>query len=139
MWRFGSLARRKALVLLALGIALGAAIWLFSPWLTGKVEPWDAEELVWSLAPIWPLSWLAVAVLGGLTGHVRGICLPLGYALGQMLVTIESVLMGPFGALGWIFIGIYAAVAIVIALGLIGATTLLKYLWRTHGAKVDHA
>ncbi len=115
-------SKQKALILLALGVLSGIAIWWFSPWLTGKVEPWDAD------APIWPLSWLLVAVLGGLSGHVRGIGLPLGYALGQMLVTIKSVFIGEFGALGWLFIGGYASVAIVVTLALIGATALVKRL-----------
>lgn len=132
-------AVRKALALLALGIVLGVAIWVFSPWLTGKVEPWDADEPIWSLAPIWPLSWLVVAILGGLIGHVRGVCLPLGYALGQILVTIQSVFLGPFGALGWIFIGSYAAFAVIVTLALVGVTALLKYLWRTRNTKVDNA
>jgi len=103
---------------------MGATIWIFSPWLTGKIEPWDADQ------PIWALSWLVVAILGGLPGHVRGVCLPLGYALGQMLVTIKSVFVGQFGALGWIFIGTYAAVAVAVTLALAGVTALLKYLWR---------
>jgi len=117
-------AIRKALAWLTLGIMMGAAIWIFSPWLTGKIEPWDADQ------PIWTLSWLVVAILGGLIGHVRGVCLPLGYALGQMLVTIKSVFVGQFGALGWIFIGTYAAVAVAVTLALVGVTALLKYLWR---------
>jgi hypothetical protein len=122
--------RRKALALLALGMLLGVTIWLFSPWVTGKSEPWDAD------APIWSLSWLAVATLGGLTGHVRGVCLPLGYALGQMLVTVKSAFVGEFGTLGWMFIGGYAAVAIVITLVLIGATAVvmrLRRAWQTRG------
>jgi hypothetical protein len=127
------MAIRKALVLLALGVALGVGIWVFSPWLTGKDEPWDADQ------PIWLLSWLVVAVLGGMTSHIRGICLPLGYALGQMLVTIQSVFLGPFGALGWIFIGSYAAVAVVITLALVGVTALLKYLWRMRRTKAGDA
>ena len=119
---------RKALVLLALGMLLGVAIWLFSPWVTGKSEPWDAD------APIWSLSWLLVAALGGLTGHVRGACLPLGYALGQMLITVKSVFLGEFGALGWMFIGGYAAVAITVTLALVGVTALVTRLrrgWQT--------
>lgn len=114
--------KRKALVLLALGVLLGVAVWLFSPWLTGKVEPWDADT------PIWPLSWLLVAILGGLVGHVRGVCLPLGYALGQMLATIQSPFIGQFGALGWLFIGGYAAVAAVVTLAFIAVAALLAYL-----------
>ena len=113
--------------LLALGVLLGAAIWVFSPWLTGKIEPWDADR------PIWPLSWLVIAFLGGLTGRISGVCLPLGYALGQALVTIKSVFAGQFGALGWMFIGGYAAVAAAATVVLAGAIMLVKYLWRRRG------
>jgi hypothetical protein len=131
--RFGMNPSRKALSWLALGVALGVAVWVLSPWLTGKIEPWDAD------VPVWSLSWLVVAVLGGLTGHVRGACLPLGYALGQMLVTIQSVFIGQFGALGWMFIGGYAAVAVLVTLTLVGVTAILKRLWRRRGAKADAA
>lgn len=118
---------RKALALLALGMLLGAAIWLLSPSVTGKSEPWDAD------APVWSLSWLLVATLGGLTGHVRGACLPLGYALGQMLITVKSVFVGEFGALGWMFIGGYAAGAIVVTLVLVGVTTVVGRAWQARG------
>jgi len=77
-----------------------------------------------------------MAVLGGLVGHVRGVCLPLGYALGQMLVTIQSLFVGEFGALGWLFIGGYAAVATLATLPLTGATALFKRHWHIHDSKV---
>ena len=120
------ISQLTAPVLLAIGILAGIAIWVCSPWLTGTIEPWDAE------APIWMLSWFLVASIGGLVGHVRGVCLPLGYALGQMLITIQSVFDGEFGALGWLFIGGYAAVAIFVTLSLIGVTALLKKIRRAH-------
>ncbi len=113
-----------------IGVFLGMAIWFFSPWLTGKVEPWDSD------APIWSLSWLVVALFGGVTGHVCGVCLPIGYALGRMLVTIRSVFFGPFGALGWLFIAGYAMAAVIVTLALVGATTTLKWAWRTRSGKV---
>ena len=113
-------------VLLAVGILSGVAIWVCSPWLTGTIEPWDADT------PIWPLSWFVVSIVGSLVGHVRGVCLPLGYALGQMLITIQSVFVGEFGALGWLFIGGYAAVATLATLSLIGVTVLLKTIRRAH-------
>jgi len=37
------------------------------------------------------------------------------------------------GALGWMFIGGYAAVAIGVTLALIGATTLVRHLLRAEG------
>ncbi len=80
-----------------------------------------------------------VAILGGLVGHVRGVCLPLGYALGQMLATIQSPFIGQFGALGWLFIGGYAAVAAVVTLALIAVAALLKRIWRMRSTTVDGA
>jgi len=120
-------------VLLAIGVLAGVAMWVLSPGLTGKAEPWDAD------APIWLLSWSLIAVLGGLVGHVRGVCLPLGYALSQMLVIIQSVFIGRFGALGWLFIGGYAAIATLVTLALVGVTALLKGLWRVRPTQVDGA
>lgn len=82
------------------------------------------------------LSWLLIAVTGGLVGHVRGVSLPLGYALGQMLITIQSLFVGEFGALGWLFIGGYAAVATLVTLSLIGITALLKKIRRAHSTSL---
>lgn len=124
------LSQPKAPALLAIGALAGVAIWLFSPLLIGTAEPWDAD------APIWFFSWILMAVLGGLVGHVRGVCLPLGYALGQMLVTIQSVFTGEFGALGWLFIAGYSAVASLATLALTGATALFKRRWHIHDSKV---
>jgi hypothetical protein len=132
-------SRHKAFLLLAMGVALGVGVWVFSPRLTGTAEPWDADAPVWGITPFWTLSWLVIAVLGGLVGRVRGVCLPLGYALGQMLVTVRSVFTGQFGALGWMFIGGHAGVAVVVTLALAGAIALLKRLWRMRNAKVDGA
>ncbi|MDX2252867.1 MAG: hypothetical protein NW202_11300 [Nitrospira sp.] len=120
------ISQLTAPALLATGVLAGIAIWVCSPWPTGTIEPWDVE------APIWMLSWFLVASIGGLVGHVRGVCLPLGYALGQMLITIQSVFDGEFGPLGWLFIGGYAAVAIFVTLSLIGVTALLKKIRRAH-------
>lgn len=127
----GALSQLKAPLLLTIGVLAGVGIWIFSPWLTGTIEPWDAD------APIWLFSWVLMAVLGGVVGHVRGVCLPLGYALGQMLVTIQSVFTGEFGALGWLFIGGYAAIATFVTLSLIGVTTLLKKIRRAHSTSVS--
>jgi hypothetical protein len=115
--------RSSAFRLFVLGAALGIAIWGFSPWLTGKAEPWDAE---W---PIWPLSWLALAIGAGSIGKLRGLALPLGFAVGQMAWMLKSVFGGEFGALGWLFIAGYAAVSSAVALAMIGVGTLLRR-WR---------
>jgi hypothetical protein len=127
--------RRQALLLLGIGTLAGLAIWVFSPWITGHAEPWDAE------APIWLYSWIAVAVVGGLIGRIRGVCLPLGYALGQMLFTIKfaffSAFFGEFGWLGWMFIGGYAVAAVGLTLLLVAVASLLRWLRRPRGAGAD--
>lgn len=116
-------ARRHALILLTLGALLGVATWVFSPWITGRAEPWDAD------LPIWLVLWLAVAVAGGLTGRARGTLLPIGYALGQMLVTGRPLLVGDLTALlGWSFIIAYAAVAVLLSFALAALTATLKRL-----------
>ncbi|MBH0191103.1 MAG: hypothetical protein HP492_04915 [Nitrospira sp.] len=124
------MSKLTAPVLLAIGVLAGIGMWVCSPWLTGTIEPWDAD------APIWMLSWLLIAIIGGLSGHIRGVWLPLGYALGQMLITIQSLFVGEFGALGWLFIGGYAAVATLVTLSLIGATAMLKRIRRAHNTTV---
>lgn len=120
--------KRKAASLLALGAGLGIAIWVLSPWLTGRAEPWDAD------VPIWPFSWFVVAALGGLTGRVRGVCLPLGYALGQLGVTFRSVFVGEFGLLGWMFIVRYAIVAVAITSAMVGIAAWVRSRKSRHGS-----
>lgn len=117
-------SRRHALLLLVIGAGLGAGVWLFSPWLTGHVEPWDAD------APIWPASWLLIAIAGGCTGRLRGLLLVVGYALGQMLITVRPILRSEFGALGWLFILGWMAAALVASLALVATQALLRHFWR---------
>jgi hypothetical protein len=117
--------RHPALLLLAIGVALGVGVWLLSPWLTGRAEPWDAD------APIWPTSWLLMAIAAGGTGRLHGLLLVVGYALGQMLVTVKSVLGSEFGALGWLFILGWMAAALVASLALVAARALLGRFWRS--------
>lgn len=123
-------SQRAAMLLLASGVALGVGVWVFSPWLTGHVEPWDAER------PIWIASWLAIGFVGGCTGRVRGLLLVLGYALGQMLITIKPVLWLEF-PLGWFFILYWMGAALVMALALVLAQLLVRHLWRRVRSKQE--
>jgi len=113
----------RPLQFLGLGISLGLAIWILSPMLLGNVEPWDPS------LPVWSVSWLVIGILGGLTRRARGVFLPVGYGLGQMLITIRSPFIGQFGALGWLFIGWYTLFACVLALGTAGLLVLGSRVW----------
>ncbi len=112
--------RRLALALFAVGAALGGAIWMFSPWLAGSKEPWDAD------VPVWQLSWIAVAIGGSLAGRALGVLLPLGYAVGQMLATLGVVLKSGFGILGWLFIVSYGVAAMLGTLLLVAGAALAR-------------
>lgn len=107
---------------LSTGIGLGLAVWVLSPRLTGLAEPWD------STGPWWTASWLVVALAGGAAGRLRGVALPFGYALGQMLATLPAA-GGEFGLLGWLFIGAFALAACLGSLAVAGAVALLRR-WR---------
>lgn len=104
----------------AVGLLLGAALWLLSPALLGRTEPWDAD------APVWSLSWLVVGTIAGAARHGRGLWLPVGYALGQVAVMTPPLWRSEFGALGALFIGAGLAVALTVTLALLGALAL----WR---------
>jgi len=106
--------RMRSVQLLVLGIVLGFAIWILAPLFLGTFEPWDSP------LPVWSISWLVMGVLGGLTRRARGLLLPVGYALGQILLTIRSPFRGEFGTLGWLFILWFALLACIAALGTAG-------------------
>jgi hypothetical protein len=97
-----------------LGVILGAAIWLLSPWITGRSEPWDAENGYYSGAL------LATGVLGGLLLPMHWAILGLGILVGQALVILGGVLAEPASGglwpLGLVFLAAYSILALVGAL-----------------------
>jgi hypothetical protein len=96
-----------------LGLILGAAIWLLSPWMTGRSEPWDAES------GYYPGALLAAGALGGALIPMHWPAVALGIFVGQLLVILGGVLADPASGglwpLGVVFLGVYSV------LGLIGA------------------
>lgn len=97
-----------------LGVILGAAIWLLSPWITGRSEPWDTENGYYSGAL------LATGVLGGLLLPMHWAVLGLGILVGQALVILGGVLAEPASGglwpLGLVFLAAYSILALVGAL-----------------------
>ena len=101
------LDRRAALLI---GGGLGAAIWLLSPLLTGRREPWDAE------GPYYAVALLGAGVLGALLAPQHWRSIPLGVFLGQAAVLLGGVLADPgdggLWPLGVIFLGVYSLLAL---------------------------
>lgn len=122
------LRRWPAGLCFGVGVLLGAALWLFSPALLGRAEPWDAA------VPVWSLSWPAIGVFGAAARHVRGLLLPLGDAAGQIAATVPQIVRSEFGVLGLAFIGGGLVVALAVTLALLGAMALL----RRHARSTDN-
>jgi hypothetical protein len=97
-----------------LGLIFGAAIWLLSPWITGRSEPWDAEG--WYYRG----TLLAAGLLGGLLVPQNWPSVALGTFAGQLLVILGGVLADPASGalwpLGLVFLGMYTVLALIGAL-----------------------
>jgi hypothetical protein len=109
----GPLKPRRWLAFL-LGLILGAGIWLLSPWITGRSEPWDAE------GAYYVGTLFASGAFGGLLIPHHWLSVAFGIFTGQLLVIIGGVLADPStGALwplGVVFLGAYTTLALVGAL-----------------------
>lgn len=120
--------------LLGASCAAGLGFWGMSPWLTGTAEPWDGDVLVWMGA------WLVAALLGGAIGTSRalwhGICLPLGFAWGQILFTSGPLFRGDWrlAILGWTFVMAYAFVSTVLVIVMVAVLARVK-AYREPGPK----
>jgi len=102
--------RRSAFLL---GIALGVAIWLLSPFITGHREPWDAEGGYYFIAL------LLAGILGGLVLPEYWGSMAIGIFAGQAVVLVSGVVADPASGglwpLGLLFLAFYSV------LGLFGA------------------
>ena len=105
------LFRRAALLI---GLGLGAAIWLISPLITGRREPWDAEGGYYIGAL------LLTGTIGGVLAPHHWLSLVFGIFGGQVLVLLAGVVADPASGglwpLGVLFLGIYSVLALVGAL-----------------------
>jgi hypothetical protein len=89
---------------------LGALIWFISPFLTGVVEPWDAES---------PYYFVSLLVAGALVGvlvpnHLWAVLL--GIVVGQLIYMLVFLPSGPLLALGVVFLVGYGFLALLGAL-----------------------
>ena len=101
---------RQPLASFLAGVATGSAIWLFSPLVTGRREPWDAGAY-------YPVALLGAGLLGGLLlpGHTRGFVA--GIFVGQLLVLLAGVMSDPYGGglwpLGVLFLALYSLLSLL--------------------------
>lgn len=99
---------------LPIGLALGAAIWVLSATITGRLEPWDAN------GPYYPAALLAAGFVGGVLvpGHWGEVAV--GVYTGQALVLLGRVLSdtgsGGLWPLGLMVLALYSLIALAGAL-----------------------
>ena len=96
---------------LLVGIAIGAAIWLLSPMISGRREPWDSEGVYY------PGALLIAGLLGGLLLAEHSRWLAAGIFVGQVLVLLGGVLNDPSSGglwpLGVVFLALYSLLALL--------------------------
>jgi peptidoglycan/LPS O-acetylase OafA/YrhL len=121
-------AQRRSTFLL--GTALGVAIWLLSPFVTGHREPWDAEGGYYFTAL------LLAGVLGGLVLPEYWGSLVIGIFAGQAAVLLGGVVAEPASGglwpLGLVVLAFYSV------LGLVGAAIgmgLRRFRSRREGSR----
>jgi hypothetical protein len=94
-----------------IGVGLGAAIWLVSPLITGRREPWDVE------GGYYPAALLGAGVLGGLLAPRHWLSVALGVFAGQVVVLLGGVMAEPASGglwpLGVLFLGLYSVLALL--------------------------
>ncbi len=100
---------RRSAFLLAL--ALGVAIWLLSPIITGHREPWDAEGGYYASA-----LFLA-GIVGGLIAPQHWASVAFGIFAGQAVVLVGGVVAEPASGglwpLGLVFLAGYSVLGVV--------------------------
>jgi hypothetical protein len=94
-----------------MGLGLGAAIWLLSPLVTGRREPWDAQGLYYLGALF------GSGVVGGLLAPHAWFSVAVGILVGQALVLLAGVVRDPASGglwpLGLVFLAFYSVVALL--------------------------
>ena len=100
-------ARAWATVLVS--AAAGALVWALSPWLTGYVEPWDADGLFYVGALI-----VGGSVAGAITPRPLW-ALYLGALIGQLGYELIFLRLGPLFFLGAAFLVGYSVIFLAAA------------------------
>jgi hypothetical protein len=94
-----------------IGVGLGALIWLLSPVVTGRREPWDAPVGYYYGAL------LGAGILGGFAAPAHWGATALGVFAGQALVLLGGVLVTPASGglwpLGLLFLGVYSVLSLL--------------------------
>lgn len=102
---------RPARLPFVIGAIGGAGVWLLSPLVTGRAEPWDAAS------GYYPAALFLAGLLGSLAVPTHPVVVVVGIFAGQVLVLMGRVVADPASGglwpLGILFLGLYSVVALV--------------------------
>jgi hypothetical protein len=102
---------RPTLAAFLIGLATGAAIWLLSPLISGRREPWDAEGVYYTGALF------GAGFLGGFLLPQQSRWFVAGIFVGQVVVLLGGVLHDPSNGglwpLGLAFLALYSLLALL--------------------------
>jgi len=101
--------KARAWTTVLVSAAAGALVWALSPWLTGYVEPWDADGLFYAGALI-----VAGSVAGAITPRPLW-ALYLGALIGQLGYELIFLRLGPLFFLGAAFLLGYSVIFLAAA------------------------
>ena len=99
----------RAWVTVVVSATAGALVWALSPWLTGHVEPWDADGLYYLGALI-----VVGSVAGAITPRPLW-ALYIGALIGQLGYELIFLRLGPLFFLGAAFLLGYAVIFLAAA------------------------
>ena len=95
---------------LCVASGLGAIIWAISPFVTGEIEPWDADSPYYIVSLI-----LAGTIVGGLIPkHLWTVFL--GVVVGQIIYMLIFIPSGPLLLIGIVFLVGYGLLSLIAAI-----------------------
>jgi hypothetical protein len=109
----------RAALTFGLAAVLGAAVWLFSPWITGHTEPWDGDGTYYFGA-------LALTgLIAGITSPKPTWALYSGVFFGQLVYLLLALKIGPLVLIG---VGTLLVCSVLFVIATLASGTLWTYL-----------
>lgn len=101
---------KNKVISLCVASVLGAIIWTISPFVTGEIEPWDADSPYYVVSLI-----LAGSIVGGLIPkHLWTVFL--GVVAGQIIYMFVFIPSGPLLLIGIVFLVGYGLISLIAAI-----------------------
>ncbi len=118
---------------------LGFGVWLFSPYFTGKIEPWDSES------SYFVVSLILAGAGAGLIRPRQIIIWPAGVFSGQFIAILVRNFTQPAAGASFLFLGVFflAGYSLLSLLGAVPVASVVTWLhrrrWQRRESKITQA